>query len=483
MMMSQQNLPKEAEKLYQLPKEKLVEIIMAQQSQINQLQEEIDRLKTSLHLDSQTSSKPPSTDLLKKSEKQKSVTEKESPKKKPGGQPGHQGKTRKGFGRIDRYEISHPETCRHCGSQQLNSEAVKVETYQVAQLVERPIEIVEYQRHHCHCSHCGSVTQGELPNTFLPGQDLGFKLQGFLCWLGNYGHLSYQKQQELLWELGEIEISQGTLVTVNERVESATHSSVEGLMTWINRTSPHLHSDETPWPVKGTKEWLWVLAGEGFCLFHAGDTRGREELEKCLGSSYEGVLISDDFSVYNGYPVGGQQKCLAHLRRHFQRLSKTKGLYNEQIAETFISLIDEAFQQHRLWRQYQDGISYRHWAQDFSMRVKLEIENWFQLAGHEAGKLLRSLRDKAHQWWYFLENPEVPPDNNLAERCLRVAVTKRKVSGGSRSLERFGQTANLLSVIQSCRLQGRSIITFFQQALQGIAGGNFPPSLIPLVRT
>jgi hypothetical protein len=41
------------------------------------------------------------------------------------------------------------------------------------------------------------------------------------------------------------------------------------------------------------------------------------------------------------------------------------------------------------------------------MRVKLEIENWFQLAGHEAGKLLRSLRDKAHQWWYFLENPEV----------------------------------------------------------------------------
>jgi transposase len=64
-----------------------------------------------------------------------------------------------------------------------------------------------------------------------------------------------------------------------------------------------------------------------------------------------------------------------------------------------------------------------------------------------------------------------------------VAVTKRKVSGGSRSLERFGQTANLLSVIQSCRLQGRSIITFFQQALQGIAGGNFPPSLIPLVRT
>jgi transposase len=52
------------------------------------------------------------------------------------------------------------------------------------------------------------------------------------------------------------------------------------------------------------------------------------------------------------------------------------------------------------------------------------------LAGATAANLLRSLRDKASQWWYFLENPEVPPDNNQAERSLRLAVTKRKVSGG-----------------------------------------------------
>ena len=63
----------------------------------------------------------------------------------------------------------------------------------------------------------------------------------------------------------------------------------------------------------------------------------------------------------------------------------------------------------------------------------------------------RSLRDKAEQWWYFLDHPEVPPDNNLAERSLRLAVTKRKVSGGSRSMDRFAQTADLLSVVQTCR--------------------------------
>ena len=80
---------------------------------------------------------------------------------------------------------------------------------------------------------------------------------------------------------------------------------------------------------------------------------------------------------------------------------------------------------------------------DFRIRVTAQITQWLECAGHEAGKLRRSLRDKKEQWWYFLEHPHVPPDNNLAERCLRTAVTKRKVSGGSRSLARFAQTAIL----------------------------------------
>lgn len=59
MMMSQEHSFPKAEELSQLPKEKLVEIIIAQQAQINQLTQEIERLKASLNLDSQTSSKPP----------------------------------------------------------------------------------------------------------------------------------------------------------------------------------------------------------------------------------------------------------------------------------------------------------------------------------------------------------------------------------------------------------------------------------------
>ncbi len=73
---------------------------MAQQKLLEQLEREIEKLKISRDLDSQTSSKPPSTDLLKKPENAKIPPEKEtssSSKRKPGGQPGHQGQTRKGF--------------------------------------------------------------------------------------------------------------------------------------------------------------------------------------------------------------------------------------------------------------------------------------------------------------------------------------------------------------------------------------------------
>ncbi len=107
------------------------------------------------------------------------------------------------------------------------------------------------------------------------------------------------------------------------------------------------------------------------------------------------------------------------------------------------------------------------------------LNTWQGHVGYAAGLLLRSLREKAHQWWYFLDHPEIPPDNNLAERSRRLAVTKRKVSGGSRSMSRFEQTADLLSVIQTCRFQGIRAIDFFRDALSAHSCDLFMPSLIP----
>ncbi len=177
--------------LTQLPTEQLVRLIVQQQQIIEQLQQEVERLKASLQLDSQTSSKPPSTDLLKKPEKPKTATDNtKAPKRKPGGQPGHPGHTRKGFGRVDRYELLKPQKCSHCGCGEFVEASVSVQRQQVAQLVVQPIEVVEYQRHTCQCAHCGQLDTAAWPTGIVPGQDMSVGLQSLLVWLGNYGHLS-----------------------------------------------------------------------------------------------------------------------------------------------------------------------------------------------------------------------------------------------------------------------------------------------------
>jgi transposase len=82
----------------------LVGIILRQQKAIQQIFEEVERLKAIINRNSSDSSKPPSSDFLKKSEKAK-IEPVDEEKKKPGGQLGHQGAARKGFGRVDRFEV------------------------------------------------------------------------------------------------------------------------------------------------------------------------------------------------------------------------------------------------------------------------------------------------------------------------------------------------------------------------------------------
>ncbi len=297
---------------------------------------------------------------------------------------------------VDRCVVLRPEECSLCQSEIFDIEPVKVETQQVAQLVEQPIEIVEYYRQHCQCRKCGAVTPASWSNEIIPGQDLGVKLQAFLGWLGNYGHLPYEKQQELLWELGKIEIGVGTLVTTNQRVETAINPSVEELSEWVKTTQPNIHVDETPWPVKGVKEWLWVFTNPDFCLFHAGDTRSRNELIAVLGSEYSGVLSSDDLSVYNGYAVSAQQKCLAHLRRHFKRLLKLPGKHDRAIAQTFLNLIDEAFKHYQDWQLTRNELTYRIWVEEFKTQIEEKLKQYWNQAGARSWKITPFEDKKKH---------------------------------------------------------------------------------------
>lgn len=103
-------------------------------------------------------------------------------KENQGDNQGIGGKLDSCFARIDRIEVLQPSICSHCGQLEFLAEPVKIDLKQVAQLVDKPIEVVEYHRHHCQCSHCGEVTTASWSPQMIPGQDLGVKLQAFLGW-------------------------------------------------------------------------------------------------------------------------------------------------------------------------------------------------------------------------------------------------------------------------------------------------------------
>ena len=107
----------------------MVEIIIEQakaieplKSRVVELEKKIQELKVSRDLDSIISSKPLSANLLKKTENKPEAqpSDRQTPKRKPGGQPGHPGKTRKGFSRVDREQILRPQVCRSCGQQEFS---------------------------------------------------------------------------------------------------------------------------------------------------------------------------------------------------------------------------------------------------------------------------------------------------------------------------------------------------------------------------
>ncbi len=137
--------------------------------------------------------------------------------------------------------------------------------------------------------------------------------------------------------------------------------------------------------------------------------------------------------VYNGYPVAAQQKCLALSRRHFKKVVSLSHGNNSVLGQAFLDLIDEAFRQHRYWRETRScahllylgfWVQVTHNPEHRAMeRPEPDTRRVSYCDLPKADIWLKPDRygTKPPLWWYFLDHPEVPPDNNLAERSLRKA--------------------------------------------------------------
>ena len=421
-------------------KEELIKLLQERDRQIEELEKEVSELK-------------------KKNQPKFAVsTPKRRRKKKPGRKEGHLGVTREKPDHIDDIIESRISTCPHCN----HSLGKPIETFDHTQedIIPARVKVTCYRKHRYYCKHCKSVItapycESEIPHSYVGPNAL---IQALL--LKYHHHLPYNSIRELFQSFAGLNITEGALAQALQRISQWLNVERKAILKAI-RSSRCAHMDETGWYIDGRNSWLWELVNKKLAYYHIDPSRGAKVAREMLGNNFRGILISDFYAAYNGLPVR-KQKCLVHLLRDMERCRGSD--QSEEFLKHYKRLKRILQDAHRLRRRGS------HLApRVFYRRLRLIKERLFDFAAASFSnkhwqRLSKRLLVHYEELLTFLKYPNIPSDNNHAERLIRPNVINRNRSFGNRSLRGAEAHATLMSILQSLRLQDRNIAASFKKA-------------------
>jgi len=439
-------------------------------AQVKTLTEQVARLSK----DSSTSSKPPSSDIVKPPKPPSPA----GPRRQ-GGQVGHRGVARPAFGphQIDHTEDLHPERC-DCGQVLDPTPVGQPQTHQVAELVDKPILVSEYRLHGHRCPACGKVVWAALPPGVIPDQLFGPRLQALVGYMKGALHASYTSLQAFWTDVLGIPVARSHLCNTIARVNDALGAPYDELAAHIP-TEPVLHVDESGWKDRGVRYWIWVFCTRLVGFFLIAKSRGAGVLRDVLGEVYGGTIVSDFFSAYRKYANRLQQFCLAHLIRDIKFLTTLPDEADQRFGRLLLAQFKRLF---RFWHLREKIPKAR--LDRLLLRIKQRV--LALAAQHAQGErsksrtLARRLVTHGESIFRFLFDAAVPPTNNTGEQTLRFSVIDRRITQGSRSLLGRQWNARIWTVLATCRKQGRSAWQFLQEAVSAHYFQTPTPSLIPV---
>src|SRR5713101_4609303 len=248
----------------------------------------IEELEERLRTNSQNSSKPPSMDGRGgKKVKQK----KAKSKRKPGGQPGHEGKARELLPpeKVDHVEMCYPPERCECGDQVECGGLYQ--RHQVHELPEVKPVVTEYRVLEGICEGCGKAHTGSLP-AGVSNCLLGHRAVALVGTLTGAYRLSKRLVQELLNDVCGLKVSLGTISRTEEMVSCALEQVTIEAKDYV-RGARVAHCDETGHKEKGEKQWMWIAIAGLVCVFLARASRGAVVAKELLGEAFAGFLILD----------------------------------------------------------------------------------------------------------------------------------------------------------------------------------------------
>lgn len=468
------------EQLEQLSKDKLIDIVLLLQEQNKTLRERVRilesrvaELERRLGMNSQNSSKPPSSDPpWKKSLQMK------RPKsgKKPGGQPGHDPHFRELLpqDQVDHLEIVKPGYCSKCGHV-FSGEDLTPQRLQWMEIPKIKPTVHEVQLHSLICPCCGTKSIPAVP-AGTPTGAFGPRLQALVATLSGTFRMGKRGIVQLLGDLFSVQICLGSVSKCEEEVSKALEAPVAEVGLEIQKAQS-ANLDETGWKQKSRKFWLWVSATTSLAFFVLRANRSSEVAKELLGK-FCGILTTDRFGAY-GFFKGFRQWCWAHLLRDFTGMSEcTKEV--GQIGKRLLRCTKKMF---KWWHWVRDGTWSREKFQQRMKKLRVEIENLL-VDGENchqkgvSGFCKRLLKNRQYLWT-FVDHEGIEPTNNLAERILRHAVMWRKMCLGTQSEKGSRFVERMLSTTATCKLQGRNVLEFATQACIARLNNLPPPSLLP----
>ena len=459
--------------------------IAEREQQIGEAEKQIADLERQLaarQKNSTNSSKPPSSDGLAGNSRQRGRRKKS--KRKPGGQKGHPGHHRPLAPPEQVQEVRPvlPEECKHCGhalSQQPEQMQTvgEVQRHQVTELPPIQPYVIEYQCPKVVCPACGEGTRAPLPEEAQG--DFGPQLMALIAYLTIYCRMPRRVLEAFLEQVLGISMSLGSTQKCWEQASAAVAQPCQELEQQL-KNEPVLNSDETGWRNNGEKRYLWALVARDFVFYTVDKTRSSAVLIHLLGAVFAGILCSDRFSAYFKYHQGLSQLCWAHLKRNIlgiQEFAKTTDA--QRFCRDALALYARLF---RLWRKFQGSLIDR---EQLILRSLPLQKRWFALAEQyldsddkEVRNMATALFQHCGRLFTFIEHPGVEPTNNCVEQALRIAVQLRKIIFGNRSARGEAATARLLTVTQTCRMQGRNALEYLTEAIIRYRRHQSAPSLL-----
>jgi len=399
----------------------------------------------------------------------------------PGAQGGHPAHLKRRLPPERVHEVVRfvPERCRRCAAR-LPQEAGRDDPpptwHQVAELPPLAAEITEYQGCYRTCPCCGEVNHAAIPEG-LRGHGVGPRLSATLSYLAGSHGMSKRGLEEVAEAVFDVPLALGTVANLEAEMSAALAGAHREALEAVAAAAVK-NVDETGWKERGKKRWLWVAATTTLAAFVISPWRNLKALIRLVGSEFVGVLCSDRWRAYDEWPLMRRQVCWAHLKRNWEGLVE-RGGRAQAIGEACLEIHRRVFE---LWHLYRGGgMTYRQ-LDEAMAPLMLALQEVLltgrrsrdrRLARH-CGRVL----EVSPALWAFLVCAGVEPTNNHAERVLRPAVLWRRRSFGCHSADGCRFVERMLTVVQSLRLQKRSVLSFLHETLRAHRSGAQMPRLV-----